>query len=278
MPLQPNVMDSMLTLEAIDKFRNYLSRRGLSDNTVLAYYKDARTFLDSAGGSISAADFDHCATYWLRITRKTLSPATTTRRLSSLRAFAKWAQLPNTLENYRAPRAVKPNPHPLPGGIPDVRRMIAATENSEHQVLVALCGLAGTRIAEALAVRPEHIDTEERMLTIVGKGEKTRRVPLSVECWDVLEWRYLCSLITGDRVVTIGDRSARQMITRLGKRSGIMRRVASHDLRATFATHIFNQTKNIRIVQELLGHSSVAITEIYLGLDKDALRDAVEAM
>ena len=71
------------------------------------------------------------------------------------------------------------------------------------------------------------------------------------------------------------DRGARNAIKNLGKRSGLRREVASHDLRATFATDLLNRGVNIRIVQELLGHSSVETTQIYTATTLEAMREAV---
>jgi len=66
------------------------------------------------------------------------------------------------------------------------------------------------------------------------------------------------------------------MITLLGERAGLSRPIASHDLRATFGTAVFNKTGNLRTAQELLGHSSSATTEIYTGVDLKQMRDGVD--
>ena len=72
------------------------------------------------------------------------------------------------------------------------------------------------------------------------------------------------------------DRSARKCITSLGRKAGLSRAISSHDLRATFATILNDRNVNIRVIQELLGHSSVATTEIYTGVGMQALADAVD--
>jgi site-specific recombinase XerD len=274
---QTEMETPIYTIESIDKFRSYLSARGLSDNTVLSYTKDVRAFLESCDGWLSQEDFASCAAYWLSTNRKHLAPKTIGRHLCSLKAFAKWGDIPNDLNTYRAPVALKANPHPLPEGIEGVKRMIAVTENPEHQALVALCGLAGLRISETLTIRASSIDIHIMVLTVRGKGDKTRTIPISPALWDVIEDSYYKSLLRDNdsTFVKISNRSSRKVVTSLGRRAGIGRRVASHDLRATFATTVYENTKNLRIVQELLGHSSVAITETYLGVTSDSLRKAV---
>jgi site-specific recombinase XerD len=77
-------------------------------------------------------------------------------------------------------------------------------------------------------------------------------------------------------LIPLEDRNARALITGIARRSGIITTVSSHDLRATFATTVYDKTKNIRLVQSLLGHASVNTTMAYLGIDNDQARAAVE--
>jgi site-specific recombinase XerD len=269
--------ETTLTLESIDKFRNLLSAKGLSDNTALAYGKDIKAFLESCDGFLSTIDFSSCATYWLRMSRRTLAPSTVNRRLSSLKSFAKVMHLDShELDDYKTPKPLKANPHPLPEGVTGVVRMIEATDNLEHRVLVALCGLCGLRISETLTIRASSIDSHTLTLTVTGKGDKTRRVPISDAAWTILEEAYCRSFLDDDRAfVGIGNRSARRTVTSLGRRADLVRRVASHDLRATFATNLLQKGVNLRIIQELLGHSSIAVTEAYLGVTNDEMKAAV---
>src|SRR6478752_701308 len=98
-------------------------------------------------------------------------------------------------------------------------------------------------------------------VTIKGKGEKIRVVPVSDEAWNVIASRVTNSFCTGDApVVGLKDRFARRGIKDLGKRAGLQRDISSHDLRATFATAVYDKTKDIRLAQYLLGHFSVETT------------------
>lgn len=156
-------------------------------------------------------------------------------------------------------------------------RLINVTSNERHQALIALCGLEGCRIAEALAVRPKDFDVNEMELSIRGKGDKTRIVPISTNAWGVLQPPVTRAFIGGGcEVVGLKDRFARRIITDLGKRAGLRRPISSHDLRATFATEVYNRTLDIRLVQELLGHSSSQTTELYTGIDRAKMKQAVE--
>lgn len=266
-----------VSLAAIDRFRSSLSARGRSDHTVKGYTTDLRMFLTELEETeIPLDEMEETAQNWLTGTRKLVAPKTTTRRITSLRAFARWAGIGPILMDYRAPTPAKSDPHPIPEGIAGVRTLIDAAPNNKQKALIALCGLLGCRVSEALAVKPSDIDLERMMLQIRGKGDVTRRVPISEEAWDILILPVMSAFTEGDRsVVDLTDRFARRVITDLGVKSNLRRAISSHDLRATFATAVYDSTLDIRVVQMLLGHSSVDTTQIYVGITDDKLAKAV---
>jgi site-specific recombinase XerD len=274
----PTTRVTTLTAESIDKFRAWLYGRGLSDQTVKAYTTDLKVMLqDLEEIELPMEEYEFSAQNWLTGNRKVVAPKTTRRRLTSVRMFAKWAGWGDLLTEYSAPSGGPTLPHPLPEGLEGVRRMLAVARNPRQQALVALCGLMGARISEALKVSPSDFDLHEMHLKIFGKGEKIRYVPVSEEAWSYLAVPVTMAFVAGGGpVVGIQDRVARANITKLGELAGLSRRVASHDLRATFATAVFNKTQDIRLVQELLGHSSVETTQIYVGVKAAALKAAVE--
>jgi site-specific recombinase XerD len=140
-----------------------------------------------------------------------------------------------------------------------------------------MCGLIGMRVSEALSARPSWFDFSGRVVLIRGKGDKERRVPVSDEAWDALFDAVSHAFIEGnDRsVIRFRDRNARALITSIARRAGLRRHVASHDLRATFATEVYNKTRDQRVVQELLGHAQGSTTEVYIEVTMDKMRQAV---
>jgi site-specific recombinase XerD len=154
---------------------------------------------------------------------------------------------------------------------------VARSQN--HKALVALCGLAGLRIAEALDVRGNDFDLNTMNLVVRGKGDKTRIVPISESAWEVVAISVCRSRLNDNHpVVGLKDRFARRVITDLGVRAGLQRHISSHDLRATFATAVFDKTLDQRVVQELLGHASGQTTEVYIGRSAEKMRSAVEGL
>lgn len=155
--------------------------------------------------------------------------------------------------------------------------MIAAAKNHEQAALVTLGGFVGCRISESLSLTVNSFDLHDMLVSIRGKGDKTRVVPMSDEAWTHLAPAFaLAHLKEDQRLVSYKDRFARQIVTNLGTRAGLSRKIASHDLRATFATAALDKTNNIRVVQELLGHASSQTTEIYTGIGVAQMREAVQ--
>lgn len=163
-------------------------------------------------------------------------------------------------------------------GIDGVRAILSVASTNERRALVAFCGLQGLRVSEARSIRCEDVDHSRMMLRVRGKGDKTRMIPLSVEAWEFISPAFIDARIADSTLVTMNDRSARVAITTLAARAGMSRPVASHDLRATFATDLFNRCLNIRIVQEFMGHSSSHTTETYTAVVKNQMRAALETL
>lgn len=201
------------------------------------------------------------------------------RRKTSAVALAKGCGL-SILNNYSLPTPARPIPHPLPNGEDDLRRLLNAATNDEQRALITLLGLCGLRVAEALSTAYPHFDWVDRLLTVRGKGDKMRIVPLSDLAFSVL-FKFVTAqyFARQPKVISYADRTARSCVTKLGARAGITRSISSHDLRATFATAAYKKCGNdIRIVQELLGHSSVLQTQLYVGVQMQDMRNAANFM
>jgi integrase/recombinase XerC len=275
----------MLTQETIELYRNSLLDANLSENTAKGYSKDLEMFLEWVAlergvhpyqVGVPMEELDSTARKWLRIQMKIASPRTTRRRITSLKSLAVWAQIPPVLSGYKSPSPPPSQPHPIPGLLASLELLVECAKNSREQALVGLCGFAGLRVHEARMIRPSNIDLSEMTLTVFGKGEKIRYVPISKRCWSAIMSAFVESFENNMLLCEYGDRTARAIVTRMGKTAGLSREISSHDLRATFATVIQSETKDIIVVKDLLGHASITTTQIYtLGAMK-AMREAVE--
>ena len=247
-----------------DEFRSWLSRTGKSTNTIRMYVHKIDEWQSS----------ELTPTEWIEDAREMgASAASVKMMLAAIRSYSKFTgeSFPEIID-YKAPPVPAPRAHPLAGGIADARRALAVATHTPHAAAIALGSFAGLRVSESIALTRGDIQNGE--LVVKGKGSKVRRVPISTE----LEV-HLNRIETWD-LVPICNASARRGITKVFNRIGAVnvlgKPVSSHDLRATFATEVYTKSKDIKLVQELLGHESVETTQVYIGVSTDALRKAVE--
>lgn len=266
----------ILSTESIERFREYLYERGMSENTIRAYSSDLRELERWSPSPVPVEKLASTTARWIMETKADVAPRTTNRRLGSVRAFAKFAGLGLILEDFKAPTVTKSKPHPIPEGTKGVLAMCEAAPSLSHRALFALQGLMGLRVSEALDIEPKHFDLDHMTLTVRGKGDKTRVVPISQTAWRYLDAAHAAARVAGGRLVPLSDRGARMAVTRTGETLGFSRPISSHDLRATCATALFNKTGNIRAAQELLGHASITTTEVYTGVSEDLIREGLE--
>lgn len=225
-----------------------------------------RTWIEESGlNPTTWEELEHAAASYLTANRGTWKPATCNRKLAALRAFGKYSGQRGFLAIYRGPTGDRPMAHPLPGLEEDVIKMANAAASVELQALVALCGLCGLRVGEAIQVVPRDIDFSGRKLTVRGKGDKTRVVPVPDQAFLLINPAVAKAFELGTTLVNRSDAAAREAITRIGERAGVSRSVSSHDLRATFATVVWDKKKDLLVLKRLMGHANAATTEGYIG-------------
>lgn len=269
----------------------YLSRlsnqRGLSVHTVDAYRRDLSQFFDycdRAGiTSISDVERRHCRRYLAFLDTRSYSRRSMSRKASSVRSFygdavRRDAVEVNPFEGVTRPKLNKPLPHALP--IRTVNHAIELIDTStpeglRDRALVETLYATGLRISElgSLSVKDVGADT----VTVVGKGKKTRRVPIGRPAQDALDAYMadgrgsLASQQAGD-ALWVGVRGGR--LDSRGIRRVVSKRVATfpHALRHSFATHLLEGGADLRTVQDLLGHTDLATTQIYTAVTRQHLR------
>lgn len=153
-------------------------------------------------------------------------------------------------------------------------------------MLLELLYASGLRVTELVSLELRHIDLEEGLLQVIGKGDKERRVPFGSEARSAIR-NYLLSgrpallrdpsmpwLALNARGGKLSRQSVHVVVQEAGKRAGVPRDIGPHALRHTFATHLLAGGCDLRVLQEMLGHASVATTQIYTHVSADHLRDA----
>lgn len=245
-------------------FRQWLTRTNRSQNTVRMYVGNVNRYLESG----------LTPTEWITREKEYGASASSIKMmLASIRAYHKFTgTVDSELSEYIPPSLPQPDPHPLPGGLDDVRRCLELPMLVSHRTAIALGAFAGTRAAETISLTQS--DIRSGSLYIKGKGERYRIVPISDELAMHLDY------VETDRLVPLQNASVRKAITNAFRRAGVKghngENVSSHDLRATFATAVYQKTNDIVMVQRLLGHSQVTQTQNYLGISRTDMENAVK--
>lgn len=165
----------------------------------------------------------------------------------------------------------------------EVKALIDACPTERDRLIVRALYFLGLRVSELVNLRVEHLDLDQRSCFVfAGKGDKDRYVPIPVRFLpELTRWvgsRVSGFLVTSSRSPHLSVDAVQRMIKAAAARAGITKAVTPHKLRHTFATTLLNRGADLMQVKDLLGHSSVATTQIYLFCLPDRLRGAVDRL
>ncbi|HXF37742.1 MAG TPA: tyrosine recombinase XerC [Actinomycetota bacterium] len=286
------------------------AERRLSPHTVAAYRRDLLhlvAFLERAGAGLGAATYHDLRRFLAQQTTLGYARASIARRVAAIRTFYRWARSrglvgtdPSALlgrpkVTSRLPAVLRPaeaaalveapvEPPPGDGGADPVERAAALRDRA---VLELLYG-SGLRVGEVAGLSVDRVDLARERVRVLGKGGKEREVPLSEYARDAIE-RYLeegrpalapraerrpgdgGALFVNRRGRPATPRDLRRIVERYVRHELSGRRVTPHTLRHSFATHLLEGGADIRVVQELLGHASVATTQRYTHVSRARL-------
>lgn len=285
---------------ALQAFERYLrAERGLSDNTVRAYSADAASLLQHlamrGGQPLAALDLAVLRS-WLA-TLRTLGGArgSLARRAAAARAFTAFATRAGLLDGDPGLLLRSPAPRrELPAILraEQAAALVEATGTADRQaplerrdrLAAELLYGSGIRVGELVALDLDDVDEGRRLLRVIGKGDKQRSVPYGAPAESALrvyltEARPLLrtggsgpALLLGARGGRVDPREVRRVVHRLAGQVAGAPDVGPHALRHSAATHLLEGGADLRAVQELLGHASVATTQLYTHVSPERLR------
>ena len=286
----------------LDRYLRHVAiERGRSANTVAAYSRDLNGLLAALGGdaSVDALEPSTLAAYirGLRERPEPLAASSIARTISSVRGFTRFLVDEGLLATDPAVDLVAPKqPARLPKAltIEQVEQLIAATDGDEpadlrDKALVELLYATGARISEAVSLNVDDLVGEDGTADVVrlfGKGGKQRIVPVGSYARSALDaylvrarpvlstrGRSTPALFLGVRGSRLSRQNAWLLLRAVAERAKLDIELSPHSMRHSFATHLLQGGADVRVVQELLGHASVATTQIYTRVTADALRD-----
>jgi integrase/recombinase XerD len=294
-----------MSAHLIESFLEMMSaERAAARNTIEAYRRDLgdySAYLSGKGRSVSTAVREDIVVYLARLEAEGLSASSAARRLSALRQFHKFLcadqlRADDPTRIVASPRARRALPKVL--SVAEVDRLLStaeaeagAAEMPENKreaalrlyVLLELLYATGMRVSELVGLRRAAVVRDAAFLTIVGKGNKERIVPVNDRARDAVK-TWVATLLPGPFLFPAKGEDghlSRQVFARdlkgLAGRAGIAApRVAPHVLRHAFASHLLQGGADLRVVQTLLGHADISTTQIYTHVLDEKLRTLVE--
>ncbi|MES8221783.1 site-specific tyrosine recombinase XerD [Cutibacterium acnes] len=296
-------MTSLVGGQAEDYLRHLVVERGLSDNTVQAYRRDLlryQEYLGSRGiGSLAEVTRVDVEEFRRHLDHIGLAPASVTRCVVAVRNLHRFAVGSGQLQaDVTAGMSPGTRSRRLPKALSmdQVESLLAAPDTSTVEglrdaALLELLYGTGARVSEVCALDVDDIrpvlDDPDLGLRLIGKGDKERIVPLgsyaakAVDAWLIRgrpAWAEIGNrehaLLLNTRGRRLSRQSAWAVIRRAGEAAGLdVEHLSPHSLRHSYATHLLDGGADVRVVQELLGHSSVTTTQIYTLVTADHLRE-----
>jgi integrase/recombinase XerD len=280
----------------LERYLRHLAiEKGRSPNTIEAYHRDLAPLLETGTPLEPAALAGYVRS--LRERPEPLAASSIARTISSIRGFCRFLVDEGELETDPSTELIAPKqPARLPKAltIEQVEALLAATDGDEptalrDKALIELLYATGARISEAVALNVDDLIGEDgaaELVRLFGKGGKQRIVPVGsyaraaidaylVRARPVFSVRGTATpaLFLGARGARLSRQNAWLLLRAAAEKAKLDVELSPHSMRHSFATHLLQGGADVRVVQELLGHASVATTQIYTRVTADALRD-----
>lgn len=281
-------------------FLGYLTlQKGLSENTRIAYGLDLQKligWLKQTNTALSEVTYADLQEFMAAIHDLGIAVRSQARLVSAIKQFFRYLWIEGMVTADPAlllevPKIGKHLPEVL--SVEEIDSMIAmidlsTPEGIRNRAIIETLYGCGLRVSELISLEISKINFDDEFLSIVGKGSKERIVPMSEVAIERIR-EYLDNVRTNlkikpeaDHILFLnrrGGQLTRQMIftiiRTLAELAGIKKRISPHTLRHSFATHLLEGGANLRVIQQMLGHESIATTEIYLHLDNTLLREQI---
>jgi tyrosine recombinase XerC len=276
--------------DAVAQFLKYLdNERGASPHTLRGYATDLaelRSFLARQGVTELASADGRAIRAWLAwLHDRRLAKSSIARKLATVRSCFKFLARRGVVELNPARQVRSPKlPKRLPSFLPKDESKELLDLPREHSevglrdgAVLELLYATGLRVAECCGLDRDDVDERQGTVRVLGKGGKERVVPVGDEAlhavgsWLAVRGKERGALFTNARGGRLTTRSVQRIVKRRARAAGIDRRVTPHTLRHSFATHMLGEGADLRLIQELLGHSRLSTTQRYTHVSPEHL-------
>lgn len=286
-----------MSVQILAEYLEYLDvEKGLAENSTEAYRRDLSEFIEfcTSNGVNNLAEVSrgNISAYILKLHEQKYSASSIMRKIASLRGVFKWmcaneyCKIDPTLTIER-PKLPKKLPKVI--SVKEIEEILTADLNDVQKVIIELLYGCGLRVSELVNLRVADININAKFLQCIGKGSKERLIPLGSKSIAVLK-KYLpkrdfvikkfnlsCPyLLLTEEGKTINRQDIYNFVHEQGKK--IHKGISPHTLRHSFATHLIENGADLRVVQELLGHSDVSTTQLYTHISKKRLKEVYFAI
>ncbi len=283
--------------DSVTLFLDYLSiEKGLSKNTLLAYARDLKRYSDylkrARISSLEEVTRKEIMEFMLKEKDRGLSPSSVSRGLVAIRLWHRFLAQEGRIKEdvtdvLEAPKLWKHLPEAL--SVMEVEALLKApnahkAQGARDQALLELLYATGIRASEAATVKLGHLNFDLGYIRVIGKGDKERIVPVGAAAKKSVQ-RYLNQVRpqwVKERpedalfVTRLGRKMSRQAVWGILKKYSrlvkVKKKIYPHILRHSFATHLLENGADLRVVQELLGHSDISTTQIYTHVEASRLK------
>lgn len=283
----------------LDSYDAYLLlERGMSDNTRAAYRSDVEKlvcYLADGATTLGDVTLDTLHNFAADLHDLGISPRSQARIVSGVKSFFKFLKNQQFIEHN--PARMLENPQvglhlPEVLTVAEIDAMLDAIdlttpEGQRNRAIVETLYSCGLRVSELVNLEIGKVFVDEGYVIVTGKGSKERVVPISesalreISAW--MDHRADIDIKPGEEQMLFVSRRGKRLtrvmifyiIKRLAELAGIRKEISPHTLRHSFATHLLEGGANLRAIQQMLGHESIATTELYLHLDRSHLREEI---
>lgn len=263
-------------IKMLKKLETELKLRGFSERTVQTYSRHNKLFLDAIKKKPEEVTEDDIKNYMADLMAvKKLSGKTVALKKAALK-FLYDEIMKKGIVNIKTPKTSKSVPEVLTRE--EIKKLIDAAPTNKTRLIIKTLYSTGLRVSELVNLKINDLNLEDKSGWVRrGKGSKDRFFALSPLLIDDLK-EYISTLDPSQEYLfpgknnTLTPRNIQKLLQTAAKKAGIAKQVSPHKLRHSFATHLLDSGVDIRVIQTLLGHSSISTTEIYTHISNNQLR------
>jgi integrase/recombinase XerD len=266
--------------EIIEEYKVWLEIQGKSKNTIKTYSSIAKKFLEFLinNGIIITDTKSINSSLDKNLILKFLAELKVKKKLDSnslrlyvraISSFLKFLDNESLAKQIKAPKVDKRLPKFIT--YDELNKLLENTDNYRDKLIIKFLFYTGVRVSELIKIKKNDIIFEEGFVKVYGKGGKERIVPIPKELLN--ELKDYINKINTENIFPLSSRQVERIIKNIAKKAGISKKVTPHVLRHSLATTLLSKGVDIRYIQEILGHSSLNITQIYTHVVPNQLKE-----